>query len=374
MNLGVFAMSFGRSWLRTGSATYRVGLVVAMSWASLAGCDKKDEDKKNASGQQILPLIGPAVAKAKPAGIAGAALRGLSDARMNLAETPADAAEALKDFFTDSVASISGITKQGWIDAYINDLDTRIAEVTNETEPSCLAATPVSTIFDTGTEGHTMTLRLSCARSFESATDQSGAGSGLAYGRDETNYYMYLMLAQKSNTNDKFGYAAIINRTTEDVQLMFLENSVTWNRAKFFHLVTSPSPKKMEFVVAGSSDGVGPISTQTTNVLSAGSRFVANETLLRAEGTVTPGTDATGAPRNTSAAFVPTECFDATNLAATPSACGDGAPEFSAGMPLVLATSIVEVKDTLASSLATMQALLTSGVTTDEGAPPPPAQ
>jgi hypothetical protein len=349
------------------------GIAMAAIFGFFTGCDKKDEET-NGSGQQILPLIGPAVNKAKPSGIPATALRGGSDFSMNLAETPADAAEALRDFFTDSVQSISGITKQGWIDAYISDLDKRVAEVTNDTEPACLAATPVSTIFDTGLPSHTITLKLSCARSFESPTDQSGAGSGLAYGRDDTNYYMYLLLAQKSNASDKFGYVAVINRTTEDVQLMFLENSVTWNRGKFFHLKTSPSPKKMEFVVAGTSDGAGPISTQTANILSAGTRFVANETLLRAEGTVTPGTDATGAPRNTSANFVATECFDATNLATTPATCADGAPEFSTTMPLMLATSVAEVKDTIGASLVTMQALVTSGVTADEGAPPPPAE
>lgn len=329
-------------------------------------CGKKDKDEDNVgNGRQLLPLISESVNKAKASGF------DLTRSKLNVTATAPEAAEALRDFLSDNVQSISGITKAGWIEAYIADLDSRIKEVTsNEADPTCLSSTAVNVSFDTGIAGHQVTLPLQCVRAFGGGADQSGTGSGLAYGRSGNKYYIYLMLAQKEQANDKFGYAAMVDKDTDVVDLMFLEKSTTWNRNKFFHLKTAPNPKRFELVVAGSSDGVGPASTQTAHILSAGTRFVSNDSFLRAEGTAATNTSAAGAATGATYAFDSNECFDATNLSATLANCGNSAPAFASDMPLVTATGIVGATSTINSSLKTMQELMTAGVGVDQAPTP----
>ncbi len=343
----------------------RISFLALIALGVTSGCSKEDDETETF---QLLPLVSTAVEKAKATGITGQSLHGLQTAEMNLLATPPEAAEALRDFFTDSVVSLGGFTEQGWIDAYIRDLDFRIEEIQVETEPGCLAATPVSVGFDTGLAGHAVNLSLSCVRAYGGPSEKSGSGSGLAYGRDDTNYYLYLMLNQKDQVKDKFGFAAVVNRTTEEVQLLFLENQDTWNRAKFFHLKTSPSPKRLEYSVAGNSDGAGPNSPQTTHVLAPGVRFVSNDALLRAEGTVAENTTPTGDLGGTTAEFDSSECFDATNLAATPATCGNTAPNFT--LPLVASSSMPDAEEAIDGALKTMQQLIDAGVGVDV---PPPA-
>jgi hypothetical protein len=338
-------------------------IAIALALAVLPACSKKEEDKE---AIQLLPLVGEAVDKARPAGITAASLVGL-----DLAATPNEAAEALRDFFNDNVGSLGGHVKKGWIDAYIYDLDQRILETKNDTEPDCLASAPVSIAFDTGV-GYSTTLKLNCVRSFEGSGDQSGPGSGIAYGRDDAAYYMYVMLSQKANAKEKFGYAAIVNRTTEAVDLLFLDRNPTFNRSKFFSLKTAPEPKSFAFAVAGTGDGPGPASTATTHTLSPGSRFIANATHLRADGLVGSGTDATGAVQNSPAEFDENDCFDATNLAAAPAACPSGAPAFPASLPLVPATALPAQASVIDATLKTMNELVTAGVAVDLPPPPPP--
>jgi len=181
-------------------------------------CGKKDKDEDNVgNGKQLLPLISESVNKAKASGF------DLTRSKLNMTATAPEAAEALRDFLTDNVQSISGLTKAGWIEAYIADLDSRIKEVTsNEADPTCLSSTAVNVSFDTGIAGHKVTLPLQCVRAFGGGADQSGTGSGLAYGRSGNKYYIYLMLAQKEQPNDKFGYVAMVDKDTDAVDLMFL--------------------------------------------------------------------------------------------------------------------------------------------------------
>lgn len=333
-----------------------------LSWLLVIGlfsaCSKKEEEKKDPV--QLLPSITEAVNKARPTGIAAQALTDLAMAPSHLA-TPDEAAEALRDFFTDNVASMGGHTKKGWIDAYLYDLDQRILETKNDTEPACLSGAAKSVTFDTGL-GYSIALNLNCVRTFESPTDQSGAGSGIAYGRDDANYYMYVMLSQKAKPEEKFGYAAILNRTTEAVDLIFFERNPTYNRSKFFALKTTPEPKSFAFAVAATGDGPGPVSTATTHTLSPGSRLIANETGLRVEGKVGSGTDADGNIQNSPADFDATECFDATNLASAPAACASGAPEFPTNLPLVSAQDMPAKAEVINASLMTMEELINAGV------------
>jgi hypothetical protein len=341
--------------------TKRILLLVLISGLTLS-CSKKDNNSSNTF--QLLPSIGAAVDKAKPTGIQASALQIMARSENSLSPlaTSAEAAEALRDFFTDNVGTISGYTIPGYIDAYIYDMDKRIEEIQVGEEPTCLSSTATTVTFATGITNHTIDLKLQCIRNFGGAGDQSGSGSGLAYGRDENYYYIYLILVQANNTNDKFGYAAKVHRTTEAVELIFLESFPTYSRTMFFHLLTQPDPKQIEFAVASTSGGVGPASTQTANSVCPGMRFISNASYLRAEGSVSQLTDSSGNATGTSGSFDNTECFDATNLATTPATCTGSAPTFNSTMPLTLATALPAVNSTISSNLKTMTELSALGI------------
>lgn len=326
--------------------------------AILISCDKKDDSSSN--GTNFLPLISPAVEKAQPSGLSSASL--MSQEKVVSMATSPNAQEALNDFFKDNVNSISGYTKSGLIKTYLFDLDKRIEEISSRPEPTCLSNTPVEVPFITGVSGHEVTLKLQCATPFGGAGDQSGAGSGLAYGKDENFIYIYLMLSQASNTNDKFGYAVKMDRVTENVDLLFLQRSVTYTRNQFFHLVTNPSEKRYEIVYASTSGAPGPAQTQTTHVFDPGVRLVATEGGVRAEGTVAQTTTAAGAAQGTTGSFDANECFSATDLTAAPVTCDSNAPTFSTAMTLVLATALPNKATTIADSLKTMTELISLGV------------
>lgn len=310
----------------------------------------------------FLPNISALVAKAAPSGL-GASSRSLAAfVQPDLADraTAANASEGLKDFFTDTFPSISGTSDTGFINAYLGDLDTRVAEVSGGTEPTCFSATPIETTFTVGAGSQTLTAKFSCVRKFGGAGDQSGTGSGLAFGQDDTYKYIYLILLQ-TNLTDKFGYVARIHKTTEEVDLLFLEKFGTYGRTKFFRLKTTPSTKRYELVIAGTGDSVGPLSTATTHVLSSGARLVTNETEIRADGTVATSTNSSGVATG-SASFDSAECFSATNLATAPAACTSGAPTFSTDMTLV-ASSSLNGNTAIGTSLVTATDLITAGVT-----------
>lgn len=309
----------------------------------------------------FLPNISALVAKAAPSGL-GASSRSLAGKlELELADraTAANASEALKDFFTDTFSSISGTSKSGFINAYLGDLDTRVSEVSSGTEPACFSATPIETTFTVGAGSQTMVAKFSCARAFGGAGDQSGAGSGLAFGQDDTYKYLYLILLQ-SNLTDKFGYVAKINKTTEEVDLLFLERFSTNGRTKFFRLKTDPATKRYELVIAGTGDGVGPTSTATTHILSSGARLVTNATEIRADGTVATSTTSGGVASG-SASFDSAECFSATSLATAPATCTSGAPTFSSDMTLVASTAL-NGNTAVGTSLVTITDLIAAGV------------
>jgi hypothetical protein len=324
-------------------------------------CDKKDSKDSLSSGSNFLPSVVELVDKASPSSFKNLSL--MNQKKMGSIETMStttEAAEALKDFFTDSIMSISGITGKGLIRTYLKDLDGRISEVENGSQPDCFTASPHSVIFDSGLTNQSLTLKLSCVRSFGGTGDQSGAGSGMAFGQDETSIYLYLLLVQQNST-DKFGYLAKVNKTTEEVDLLFLEYFPTYNRNQFFRLKTNPATSKFELVLAGTGGGVGPAQTNTSHIFDPGVRLVTNSTEIKADGSVATTTNASGAP-STGFAFDTAECFDASNLTAAPTACTGLAPSFSSDMSLVLATALPAVASSLNSALQTMPNLITLGI------------
>lgn len=340
-------------------------LLLALFVATLS-CSKKDSDDSSSSSSRLLPEITPIVKETLAENLQPQSFRELSSEAENLypmANTP-EAIEALSDFFTDNYGNISGQTKQGLIFAYLADVDGRAAEITftGESQPTCLETAAIDVTF-TATTGHSMVLKLSCARKFASATDQSGEGSGLAYGIDDNYYYLYLMLSQKSTPNDKFGFAAKVNKTSKEVEMLFLESNVTYSRVKFANLKANPESKNFEYATAATSDGVGPISSNTAHVLSHGVRLVSNGNAIKAEGSVVAQTNTSGAPMNGAQtyAFDASECLSAASLTTTTD-CGS----LAFNMSLITATAL-NSSNSINASLYTMEALITLGLTQDDG-------
>lgn len=340
-------------------------IVLTLIALSVCSCNKKSDDggTTSATGADFLPSIVTLVDKSSPSTFKTAQFQTENDT-IHSSATAANAAEALKDFFTDNVMSISGKTKAGFIRSYLNDLDTRISEIetANTTEPTCFSATPVSFTFDAGVTNQSMTVKLSCARSFSGSGDQSGAGSGLAFGQDDTYKYMYLLLVQ-SNGTDKFGYVAKVNKSTEQVDLLFLEYSPSNSRTKFFRLRTTPSTSQYELVYAGTSDGPGPTQSQTAHGFGPGVRLIANSTSIRVDGSVATQTNSSGSA--TTFAFDSTECFSTSSLSTAASTCSGSAPSFATDMTLIAASSLVAAATTVNTSLKTMTTLISSGVTSN---------
>lgn len=335
-------------------------LLLALS-LGLLSCKGKSSETTNAAAVDLLPSVVDLVAKASPAGLKTQSFDQSYDAVGTMATT-SEAAEALKDFFSDNVMSISGITGKGLIKTYLADLDKRIAEIETGTQaPACYTGTTISVTFDSGLTNQSLTLKLSCARKFGGSGDQSGAGSGLAFGQDSTHYYMYLLLIQQNGT-DKFGYVAKINKTTEEVDLMFLERTPSSSRTKVFRLRTNPASSKYELNIASTGDSPGPTQSGTAHVLSPGSRLVTSSTEIRVEGTVGAGTTSAGAASPTAYAFDATECFSATNLSTTPATCSSSAPSFSTDMALFTGANVNAVATNVSSALQTITALVTAGV------------
>lgn len=184
--------------------------ILLISILSLAiGCNKKSEEKA-AAKIEILPLLLPEIQKTTPSTTTGSML----------ASVPSTKEQALVDFFSNTFSGISGTSAKGFINASIGDLDSRITELNNrfETEPSCYSETPYSWTISTGSPvNYSITLKVSCLDKFSTGgSSQSGAGSGMAWGRDDNYYYLALILFQTNGT-DKFGYFAKYNRSTKAV-------------------------------------------------------------------------------------------------------------------------------------------------------------
>ena len=342
---------------------------------ALSGCGESKGSGSDASGTgttttTFLPSVGALVDKASPSTFQVTEADPIVtpiDRYVSLS-TGAAAAEALKDFFTDGMNSISGLTGKGLIRTYLKDLDQRIKETNSSTEPDCLkAGASKDTVFNVGAGGQSLTLKLQCVSKFGGSGDQSGSGSGLAFGRDDNYVYLYLLLVQQNGT-DKFGYVAKVNRSTEEVDLLFLDYYASvagQGRTKFFRLKTNPTSKRYEVVYAGTGESVGPSQTSTTHVFSPGVRLVTDGTEIRAEGEVGTMTSSTGAVTSSSV-FDSTECFKAADVSATATltsaSCTVTGPTFSTDMTLVAVTAMVGTSSTISSSLQTMDALIANGV------------
>lgn len=183
----------------------------------------------------------------------------------------------------------------------------------------------------------------------------------MAFGQDSSYYYLYLLLVQENGT-DKFGYVAKINKSTEEVDLMFLERFPSNSRTKVFRLKTNPSTKRYELNIAGSSDSPGPTQSATAHVLSPGTRIVTSSTEIKVDGNVAASTNSSGAASPTAYPFTSAECFSATNLSTTPATCSSTSPlTFSTDMALFTGADVNSAATTVGTALQSISTLISNG-------------
>lgn len=245
------------------------------------GCQKKKDESSKVS---LLPLILPAIQETLPTPSPAILFNSSNKNPRLLVAT--SSLEALSDFFTKSFSGISGTTGTGFVSTSVGDLDFRINELNQrfESEPSCFTSTPYEWTVSPGAPvssgtpaSYSLTLKLNCLDMFtQSNGDLSGAGSGMAWGRDDNYYYIALLLIQ-SNGTDKFGYFATYNRSTKAVDLLFMESSPSYSRTTVYRVKTNPESDRFEVAIAGAGFSEGPMFPAlgcNTRILSIGTEIL----------------------------------------------------------------------------------------------------
>ena len=287
------------------------GICLLCAFILSTNCKKKEESTST-SKVEILPLLVPALKTVAPSTTTTSSL--------NLFSTPSTKEEALLNFFSSTYSGISGTSAKGFLNASIGDLDSRISEINNrfEKEPSCYSATPTTWTVSTGAPvNYSIDLKISCLDKFSQTNgDQSGAGSGLAWGRDDNYYYLALILFQ-SNGVDKFGYFASYHKSTKAINLLFLDYNSTNSRGTVYKVKTEPSTNSFQLALAGYNFSAGPMFP----ALGCNTRMISNGTQLLVAGKAGE-TNSTGVCQtNSSYVFNSANCFTASDVSTTTSSC-----------------------------------------------------
>lgn len=305
---------------------------------------------KSSSGVSIVPDIRSMVNDATPAGLQPSAA---SRAGLRTAQS------VLLEFYRNTVAGISGTSGTGIIDSALVDLKYRYDELNTRftSAPACASATPVDWTVTVGAPvGQTMTLKIQCKDIFsQSGGDQSGAGSGIAWGTDNGHFYLALILVQ-SNGVDKFGYFADVVEATKEVDLLYLESfATTTTRSKFFRLLadasdSSSTAKSYQLTYSSSSEsGVGPSGSNGS--LGCGARLLSDGTEVLADGT-TGMTNSSGACSGSSA-FTNTNCYNGADPSTAAAACSSlTTADFNSKIAIVTAADTVSMDTTISGQLS----------------------
>ena len=316
--------------------------------------NKTEESKQKVT---ILPLLLPAVKETMPAPASLSALALSKPSRIKLMAATTST-EALSDFFSKSFSGISGVSGTGFIGTSIADLDSRISELNNmfESEPACYSSTAYEWTVGAGSPvstgspaSYTLNLKLNCLSMFTQTNgDQSGVGSGMAWGRDDNYYYLALLLVQ-SNGTDRFGYFATYNRTTKAVDLLFLESSPSYNRYTVYRVKTDPASNQFEAALAGASFSEGPMFP----ALGCNTRIISNGVEMLVAGKAGATNSSGVCQTDSSWVFNSNLCYDPTDLTVSPAACANlTTSSFSAGLTEFDGTMVYVARDNITASLS----------------------
>lgn len=251
--------------------------VVILTLVIGVSCGGDDDDGGSSAGKAFgAPQVEPAVAKAIPSG--------LTSTSKSL--TFADAPEILmKNFFTNNFAKISGGEVPGIINAALEDLDSRMAEVEKrglETAKACYETPAKDLALTSIVPSSNITLKLQCFDKFEQTEgEQSLAGSGMAFGASGDDYSLWLQLI---GTGNKHGYFANINKTTEKVEFLSVSDGrEQFNRMTVYKVVTDPATNSYEM----------SFGTTSNEYSTCGFQLKSDGTVILATGTSGDGGDCT---------------------------------------------------------------------------------
>ncbi len=328
----------------------RVSLILSVLVFALAHCSKS-----TSSSVTIIPDVKTYVEDSMPAGLAPTAII----LNPHEAARAATAQSILLEFFQNTVPGISGTSGKGVMGAALVDLKTRYDEINTRftKAPDCTTATATDWTITVGAPvSQTMTLKIQCKDLFnQSAGDASGAGSGIAWGESGDHFYIALLLIQ-SNGVDKFGYFADVQKTTKQVDLLYLESfSTSTSRTKVMRLLSdapdSAATTKNYQLTYASTNESGAGTTSSSGALSCGTRLISDGTEILVDGTA--GQTTTAGACNGSLSFTNTNCYSATSPSNTAAACtGLTTASFNSKINLITAAQAVSVNSTITSQLS----------------------
>jgi hypothetical protein len=329
-------------------------LLMITTLITTIACEKKKDEESNVK-VNILPLLLPAVKETLPNPASTTTMMASPKAIGTFAA--ATSTEALSDFFSKSFTGISGVTGTGFVGTSIADLDSRITEINQrfESEPSCFTSTPYEWVVSPGapvspvsSTDYQITLKLNCLSMFTQTNgDQSGAGSGMAWGRDDNYYYIALLLVQ-SNETDKFGYFATYNRTTKAVDLLFLESSPSYDRYTVYRVKTDPTTSTFETAIAGAGFSEGPMFP----ALGCNTRIISNGTEMLVAGKAGSTNAAGQCQSDSSWVYDSNNCYNPADLSVAPTACSTlTTSSFSAGLTEFDGTQVYIARTNLTTNL-----------------------
>jgi hypothetical protein len=269
------------------------------------------------SGKTI-PAIAPIVSAAIPSALRTAALNqqmAENEAKLGMLYAPfasgptvfAEASDttintAVKGLFQSTYNKLSGGTATGFFAAALEDVDSRASTEgrTMGGNSSCAGSRDYTPSLGSIPAANIFTSKPACKKLFSGSGDQSGTGSGLAYGEYTENgsdtRTIWLHLRQKTNgvdSSDRFGYIAKVGGADkaiaeQNADIMFLESFPSVPRYGFYRLSGNPSQNTFELTLASTtSSATNPASGGTSSHMGCGIRMRSNGTYIRVAGTYT---------------------------------------------------------------------------------------
>lgn len=223
------------------------------------------------NGLSDYPAVAELAIKALPSSLkptSSVSLNGFSFPGRNVVST-SDASSSIQAIFKGSYGKLSGGQATGYVNSLLEDLDSRFTELKSRSF-SCSSATSNTYTVDLSAIDTSLasTLQLEmdvqCYNLFTGAGDQSGTGSGMLFGKKDSNYSMMLLLNSKGTSGDTFGYAAKVTgkgTDSETVDLIFGESRNEYSRGLVARIRSKTNTGVYEFVLASDKpSGVNPVS------------------------------------------------------------------------------------------------------------------
>ena len=306
----------------------KVSLSLATCSLAVLACGKKGD-----GGFNEIPALAPLVQQSLPSSLKASGSARFSTDDFSILALASSNIETL--FKTGSYGKLSGGNGKGYINSMLEDLDSRFDELSERFEeaPDCFSNTAQTHEFDFSAIGDAsvastlkISLDLQCRDLFGGSGDQSGAGSGMLFGKSENNYSLALLLNAKNETNSGFGYYAKVSNKgadDEEVNMIFAESRPSGSTtapsglSSLARIKAKPKAKIYEMAMAASDPSRGnPISGGTVG-LSCGFHAVTDGTnvYVKAIDRTAGGTCSGGAGGN----YVTELCLKASDLSANSS-------------------------------------------------------